>query len=259
MDANDLERLTQRIAKLESFNRRLSRVVVVLLMVLASAVWMGQRPTTKAQRGRKPSPPAAPKVVEAEQFILKTATGRVLATLGLTDGGPMLRLVGPAGSDRAVLALDAAGTPRLSMMRADGSQPIAVALTADGVPQVDVTAPDKSKARLTVGSEGPGIGLFDPAGIGRLLLNLGAEGPALTLAGKDKTTLAALSASDAGPALALSDPGGLQRITMIVVNQQAVFGIRDARGDVRVGLEVKAENPALGLYGPNGKPLFVKP
>ena len=37
MDANDLERLTQRIAKLESFNRRLSRIVVVLLVVLASA------------------------------------------------------------------------------------------------------------------------------------------------------------------------------------------------------------------------------
>lgn len=257
MDANDLERLTQRIAKLESFNRRLSRAVVVLLVILASAVWMGQRPVSKTPQRRKPATPAAPKVVEAEQFVLKNAGGKVLATLGMTDGGPMLRLVGPTGADRAILALDQSGAPRLALRRADGSQPLTLALTADGVPRVEVSARDKSKAQLTTGPEGPEIGIMDASGMLRLALDLKAEGPAITMGGK--TALAALSATDAGSNLILSDPDGYQRITMKVVSQQAVFGIRDAKGSVLVGLEVKAENPALGLYGSNGKALFVKP
>ncbi len=261
MNANDLERLTERIATLESFNRRLSRAIVLLLIVAASAVLMAQaaaqKPATKAPQRKKPAAPAAPKVVEAEQFVLKDTGGRVLATLGMTDGGPMLRLVGPNGSDRARLGLDQSGTPRLAMLGADGSQPVTVALTAEGVPRVEVTGADKSAARLTTGPQGPEIAIADPSGMLRLALDLKSDGPSITLGGK--TALAALSATDAGPSFALSDPDGHQRITLIVVNQQAVFGIRDEKGDVRVGLQVKAENPALGLYGPGGKPLFVKP
>ena len=257
MDANDLERLTERIATLESFNRRLRRAIAVLLVVVASAALMAQLPVPKATPQRKKAAAApAPKVVEAEQFVLKSG-GRVLATLGVTYGGPMLRLVGPTGTDRALFALDGAGTPRLVLLRADGSRPVTVALTPDGVPRVEVSAPDKSAARLTTGPGGPEIAIADGSGLLRLALDLKADGPAMTMGGK--TAFAALSATDAGPSFALSDPDGRQRITMIVVSQQAVFGIRDAKGDVRVGLEVKAENPALGLYGPNGKPLFVKP
>ena len=257
MDANDLERLTARIAKLESFNRRLRQAIAVLFVVLASAALTAQLPVAKSSQRKKAAPPAAPKVVEAEQFVLKSADGRVLAALATTNGGPMLRLVGPTGADRALFGLDQAGTPRLVMLRPDGSQPVTVALTPDGVPRVEVSAPNKSAARLTTGPEGPEIAITDGSGLLRLALDLKADGPAMTMG--SKTALAALSATEAGPNLTLFDPDGRQRITMIVVNQQAVFGIRDAKGDVRVGLEVKAENPALGLYGPNGRPLFVKP
>ncbi len=256
MDANDLERLTARIATLERFNRRLSRVVAVLLIVVASAVLMAQKPVSKTPQ-RKKAAPAAPKVVEAEQFVLRTAGGKVLATLGMTDGGPALRLVGPNGTDRAVLGLDDAGTPRLVMMRPDGTRPVTVSLTADGVPKVEVTARDKSAARLTTGPEGPEIAIADASGMLRLALDLKADGPAITMGGK--TALAALSASDEGPSMALSDPEGHQRITMKVVTQNAGFSIRDANGRALVGLEVKAENPALGLYSSSGKSLFVKP
>ena len=46
MDAKDLERLTERIARLESFNRPLSRAIIVRFLVLAathismSLVWL---------------------------------------------------------------------------------------------------------------------------------------------------------------------------------------------------------------------------
>jgi hypothetical protein len=44
-----------------------------------------------------------------------------------------------------------------------------------------------------------------------------------------------------------------------VRTDQAALGLQDSKGDVRAGLEVRADNPAFALYGPNGKPLFVKP
>ncbi len=262
MTANDLEQLGTRLAKLEAFNRRLSRLVVVLLVVLAAAVWMGQTAAPKAQGAapkaqRKKPAPAAPKVVEAEQFVLKTATGRVLATLGMTDGGPMLRLVGPTGTDRAVLALDQGGTPRFTLLRADGSQPLGLALNADGVPLVEVSAPDKSKAQLTIGPEGPQMALADASGVLRLALDLKKSGPLLTMGGK--IPLAALSVDDTGSAFALGDPDGRRRLTMIVHPGEAVFGIRDANDNVLAGMQVKAESPALGLYTSSGKALFVKP
>ncbi len=258
MDANDLEQLKRQVARLESFNRRLGRAVVLLLVVLASAVWMGQRPTTKAQR-KKPAPPAAPKVVEAEQFVLKGPSGRVLATLGMTDGGPALRLVGPNGADRALLGLDAAGTPRLALLRTDGSLPLTVALNADGVPVVELTAPDKSKARMTIGKEGPGVGLVDPAGNVRLALDLEADGPSIALVDNAKVTRASFNSIEKGPNLVLFDAEGRSRMMLSVRPDQSAFGIQDSKGDVRAGLEVRGDNPAFALYGPNGKPLFVKP
>lgn len=260
MDANDLERLTERIAKLESFNRRLSRAVVVLLLVLASAVWMGQRPISRAAQRKKPTPPpAVPKVVEAEQFVLKTASGQVVATLGIVGGGPTLRLVGPNGTDRAALGLDAAGTPRLALMRADASQPLTVALTPDGVPRVELLAPDRSAARLTIGTEGPGFGLLDPAGVVRLALDLKPDGPVMALVDKDKVTRASFNSIERGPNLVLFDAAGHSRMMLSVRTDQAALGLQDSKGDVRAGLEVRADNPAFALYGPNGKPLFVKP
>jgi len=257
MDAKELEQLTQRLARLESFNRRLTRAVVALLVVLASAVWMGQAKTP--QRKKAAAAPATPRVIEAEQFVMKSAAGKVLATLAMTDSGPALRLVGPNGTDRALLGLDATGTPHLVMARADGSQPLAIALNADGVPRIEVTALDKSRAQLTIGAEGPGIGLVDGTGVVRLALDLKPDGPVLALVDKDKVTRASLNTIERGPNLVLFDAEGRSRMMFGVRPDQAAFGIQDSRGDVRAGLEVRGDNPAFALYGPNGKPLFVKP
>jgi hypothetical protein len=268
MDPKDLKRLTERIGKLEAFNRRLSRAVVVLLLILASAVWMGQNPPTTPQKPATPKPaqkparkapaPTLPKVVEAEQFVLRSASGQLLATLGLSGGGPTLRLVGPNGSERAVLGLDATGTPRLAMMRPDGTQPITIALSADGVPKVELAAPDKALARLTIGSQGPGLGLVDSTGVVRLALDLDPEGPTIAFIDRNKVTRASFNTIERGPNLVLFDEEGRSRMMFSVRPGQAAFGIQDSKGDVRLGLEVRGENPALALYGPNGKPTFVR-
>jgi hypothetical protein len=254
MDSHDLARLAERLAALESFNRRLSRAVVVLLVVLGCTVWMGQRAT------KKPAPaPPTPKVVEAEQFLLKTPGGRVMATLGAGQSGPALRLLGPNGTERAVFGLDGTGTPRFTLAAADAHPALTIVLGEDGMPTLDLAGGGGTKLRLVAGQNGPGIGLLDTDGTVRLGLDLKADGPLLALTAKDKTDLVSVGATDKGASLALADPDGHPRITFTARQDQAVFGIRDIKGDVRVGLEVRAENPALGLYGPNGKPLFIKP
>ncbi len=265
MNPNDLEQLTARLARLESFNRRLSRATAVLLLVLASAAWMGlQKPAPKTQP-RKKAAPSAPQPVEAVQFVLKSPSGQVLATLGMTDGGPMLRLVGPNGTDRARLGLDATGTPRLVMLRADGSVPVTVALTPDGLPRLELNAPDKSAARMVVGSDGPGLGLVDAAGVVRLALDLKPDGPVMTLVDKNKMTRASFNVTEKappelwGPNLVMFDEEGKSRAMLSVRPALSAFNLQDSLGKVRAGLEVRRDNPAFALYGPNDKPLFVKP
>jgi hypothetical protein len=256
MQSDDLQKLAGRVASLEAFNRRLSRLVVILLVVLASVVWMGQRAPAKK---KAPAATSTPKVLEAEAFLLKSASGQVTASLSATTGGPTLRLLGPNGTERAALALDNTGAPRLALNSATGKSVYSVTLDKDGYPAVEIGAADAPKLLLVVGAAGPGIGMLDADGVARLGLDLKADGPVVALTAKDKTDLLTLSGTEKGPTVALADPEGHPRITFTVRPDQAVFGIRDTRGDVRVGLEVRAENPALGLYGPNGKALFVKP
>ena len=48
--------------------------------------------------------PQAPKIVEAQAFVLKNAEGKVMATLDLTDEGfPSLKLYGKNGNEEAPL------------------------------------------------------------------------------------------------------------------------------------------------------------
>jgi len=257
MESHDLERLHARLSALETANRRLGRAVVLLLVVLGSVVWMGQA-ASKSPKKKAAEPAPVPKVLEAQQFVLKSASGQVLASLGVIDAGPTLRLLGPNGTDRAVVGLDLTGTPRLALMRADGSAAASLVLDKDGAPALDLTAPDATKVRLALGGETPGFGLIDATGAVRLGLALTADGPALTLAGSDKVPRLSLTTIERGPQIVLFDAQGRQRMLFGVRPDQAAIGLYDIKGDVRAGLEVRADNPAFALYGPNGKPLFVK-
>jgi hypothetical protein len=257
MESHELERLSQRLSALESANRRLGRAVSVLLVVLGCAVWMGQA-APKAPRKKAAEPAAAAKVIEAQQFVLKSASGQVLASLGMTDGGPALRLLGPNGAARAVVGLDAGGLARVVLTRADNTPAAALALDKDGAPTLDLTGPDATNVRLVLGGQAPGVNLIDATGAVRLGLALSAEGPTLTLAGSDKVPRLSLTTIERGPQITLFDAQGRQRMMFGVRPDQAAIGLYDVKGDVRAGLEVRADNPAFALYGPNGKPLFVK-
>jgi hypothetical protein len=258
MEQQDLIHLTERISRLEAFNRRLSRAVVLLLVVLASAVWMGQRQTSKTTK-KPPAPPPVPKVIEAQQFLLKEPSGRVLAEMGVADGGPMLRLVDAKGADRATLGLGNTGSPRFVLKRSDGSQAVSVSVTGEGVPVVELAATDATKLRLAAGGEASGFDVIDPSGALRAAVDLRADGPTVTLAGADRVPRAVLNTNEYGPSFTLFDEAGRGRLMLSARPNLAAFGLLDSANRVLVGLEVRADKPALGLYSASGKALFVKP
>lgn len=121
MNGKDLQGLATRLERLERENRWLKLGVVVVLLGIAAAVLMGQ-----AMR--------EPKVVTAEQFVLRDSAGEARAVLTMSGDGPGLTLFGEDG-DHAKLRISPAG-PELTMydqgghMRANlGVQPEGPSLT----------------------------------------------------------------------------------------------------------------------------------
>jgi len=111
MDSTTLDRLTQRLDRVERENRRLKRIGGVALIGLAAVALMGQA-----------MPGKVAKVVEAERFIVRDLSGGARANLGLD----------PEGTIRLVL-LDKRGTPVLTLAgMSSGSSALALG-SKDGV------------------------------------------------------------------------------------------------------------------------------
>ncbi len=105
-----LNTLTQRLDRLERENRRLKLVGAILLVALAAVGAMGQV-----------LPKAVPKVVEAEQFIVRDTKGKIRASLDVVSGVPGLDLLDQNEKTRARLAVAAGdGAPNLDLFDRDG-------------------------------------------------------------------------------------------------------------------------------------------
>jgi hypothetical protein len=76
---SNLEALANRVARLEAQNRRLKKAGIAVALLASTVVVMGQAPTSK--------------VIEANEFHVKDANGRVRAKLLMSEGsGPRLDL-----------------------------------------------------------------------------------------------------------------------------------------------------------------------
>ena len=177
----------ERLDRLEKSNRELGRecrwwrrgaggcglVVVVLGMVGANAV-------EKVQ-----------KTVEAQNFVLRDAIGRVRASLGFrSDGTPGFALMDEEARVRLALDLGADGVPGVNLYGTDGQLQAALAVRPDG---------------------SPGLGFFNDGGKVRLSLDLGPQraAPGLTLFDRAGTLRAALAVRpDQTPGLGLFDERG---------------------------------------------------
>jgi hypothetical protein len=132
-----------------------------------------QRTATPAPQAKQAAPAARPaaqrriRTVEAEEFILKDASGRVRAELSMVGTGPSLRLKDEAGTAMVTLSLND-GAPKGPMLLLTGPQRKAsFSLSVlDGVgSQLALTGerPD-IQLRLGVTPEGTAIELLDKDG-----------------------------------------------------------------------------------------------
>jgi len=184
MDSTALDRLTQRLDRLERENRRLKRIGGVAVIGLAAVALMGQT-----------MPGKVAKVVEAEQFVLRDASGTIrgrlhtssngIAGLFLSSGTASAGLrVGADGL--AILAMSEHGEPRVvlgnhknspEVLLIDKSNKVRVKLEIEGDGEPRLALYDGARQpRVAVGTQsdgGPGVVLLDENG--RLRAALGSS------------------------------------------------------------------------------------
>ena len=105
--------ILSRIERLEKENRAWKSAAVICLIAFASIGLMGQTtqhkkaPATAAPKAAPaPAPPALPKNIEAESFILKDAAGKARAELSMSGTGPAFKLLDQNGSALITLSLN---------------------------------------------------------------------------------------------------------------------------------------------------------
>jgi hypothetical protein len=137
-----LEDLQGRLLKLEKQNRRFKQLGVAALIVPALLVVMGQAPSKKT--------------VEANEFVLKDANGRIRAKIGM--GLDFQHKDGPA-----IVLFDAENDSRISISTSeDDAQVLVNSHQAGASSSMWAGAP---------GNRGSGLGVTGPAGVVRVNLN----------------------------------------------------------------------------------------
>jgi hypothetical protein len=143
--------LARRVERLERAQRRWRRLATGAVLGLVAVALMGQKP--------------APRVVEAERFILRDAAGRARAelvvdgeqsvalrfkdadsmprlSLGTENGAAVLVLNEQGGRVRAGLVTLSHGAPALTFYDSNGKNRAELALTREGAPALTITDRD---------------------------------------------------------------------------------------------------------------------
>src|SRR6266571_2196808 len=126
-----------------------------------------------------------PQTLEAAEFVLRDAAGRIGARLDIGPTGPRLLLFDANGTTRAGLAVTGDG-PGLTVYDSNG----------------------KPRAGLAVIGDLPVLNLLDPGGDTRASLGLAEDGPGLTLRDASGEPRAWLLVTDEGQGLELRGPAG---------------------------------------------------
>jgi hypothetical protein len=185
--------ITDRLGRLEMENRRLKRLGLAALAVMGAALVMGQSSSRRT--------------VEANEFILRDASGSIRATLKMNKGEPWLTLFGSNGKAQATLMSNA-------VEFADSNGIDRVILGSDAAASVR-----KVGDQNTVIDQGPGLLLSGPNGTARADLRGMTDGAVLSLYGQNQDRANAhlrvnLSSgvNGVGPSLAISDDQGFQAV-----------------------------------------------
>ena len=146
----DLRAVAERLDKLEKQNRRLKYAGAAALLLVSTALVMGQAAPV-------------PETIEARMFIVRDADGTARAALTVTELGPSLVLYDADGKLRAELTVMETG-PRLHLLDADGTMRAGLAATELGPGLVLYDAHGTMRVVLAGAEEGLGLGLYDAHG-----------------------------------------------------------------------------------------------
>lgn len=178
-----------RLERLEKQNSNFKKIGAVALILIGSVLLMGQAPASRT--------------VEANEFILKDASGKVRGRLSMAAFGPEFALLDNNGERRASLNL-LADDPGVYLFDGNGRERASLVLQADEVYLALSDANEKPRAGLNLVADGPGFYLHDESQNVRAGLFLLADGPRLTLYDANEKVRASL----VGTTLKLSDEEG---------------------------------------------------
>lgn len=145
----DMQAVLERLENLERQNRRLKRVGLAAAILASSLVMMSQ---------------ASPnRTVEAQEFILKDAGGRVRGVLTAKTGAPRLELRDANGIQAATLGSTSNGAT-LSLNDPNGGAAVALGVTgyARGLSLYDANS--QRRAEFNLEQEGPALSFFRTTG-----------------------------------------------------------------------------------------------
>jgi len=190
---SEWQSLAERVKKLENQNHRLKQMGAFVLVLTAAVLLMGQ-----ASRNR---------TVEANEFILKDASGKMRARLGMEADGPLFSLFAQDGHARAKLFV-AGDTTMLSL--ADGNEhPRALLGVLSEGPLLNLAdGTGKPQATLSALREEPALDIYD--GNGKERVGMGIEGnvPKVVVQDADRKAVAQLSETSEGASFAIKDDKG---------------------------------------------------
>ena len=185
--SSDGSAITERLDRLEKENRRFKRLGLTALAVMAATLVMGQSPSRRT--------------VEANEFVLRDASGTIRATLKMYNGEPLLTLLGSKGKAEAgpeqIDFVDSNGTTRAML----GSHSAIYYQQVGG--------------KTVITDEGPGLLLSGPDGKTRADFRGMADGAELSLYGQNSansTKQVYLSSGGDGPSLTVSDDRGFKSV-----------------------------------------------
>ena len=126
-----LTRLELRQARLMRSNKRMRMMTGALMLVCGALFTMAETSSV------------VPDTVEAQQFLLRDASGKLRGSMGvLSDGAVGLNLEDSAGRTRVTVDLAANGTPGIDLFDQDGKMRETIALGPAGQPGVGLYGPD---------------------------------------------------------------------------------------------------------------------
>lgn len=150
-----LSRLELQQASLQRSNKHLRMMTGALLLLCGALITMGQTSS------------AVPDTLQAQQFLLRDASGKLRGAMGVTsDGAVGLNFSDPSGRTRLTVDLAANGTPGVDLYDQDGKVRATMALGDDGLPGIGLYGPNghlRTSLDVPVGKT-PGLAFYKDDG-----------------------------------------------------------------------------------------------